>query len=134
MALEWGLIVPVVRRPKAAQLRDLARAIADLALAPAPRSFRPTRSGIHLHAHQLRSLWRRVWYADHRPSPAILAVGGLRKEPAVLTDAEGNDPFAVRSMQYFCLGFDHRLIDGADGGKFMLEFKKQLKLWSQEIG
>jgi pyruvate dehydrogenase E2 component (dihydrolipoamide acetyltransferase) len=51
-----------------------------------------------------------------------------------MTDAEGNDSIAIRSMQYFCLGFDHRLIDGADGGKFMLEFKKTLESWSQEIG
>ena len=70
----------------------------------------------------------------NQPESAILAVGGLRKEPAVLTDADGNDSIAIRSMQYFCLGFDHRLIDGADGGKFMLEFKKALENWDQEIG
>jgi len=70
----------------------------------------------------------------NQPESAILAVGGLRKEPAAMTDAEGNDSIAIRSMQYFCLGFDHRLIDGADGGKFMLEFKKTLESWSEEIG
>jgi pyruvate dehydrogenase E2 component (dihydrolipoamide acetyltransferase) len=69
----------------------------------------------------------------NQPESAILAVGGLRKEPAVLTDAQGNDTIAIRSMQYFCLGFDHRLIDGADGGKFMSEFKKTLETWNQEI-
>jgi len=52
----------------------------------------------------------------------------------VLTDAEGNDSIAIRSMQHFCLGFDHRTIDGADSGKFMSAFKKVLEGWDREIG
>jgi 2-oxoglutarate dehydrogenase E2 component (dihydrolipoamide succinyltransferase) len=52
----------------------------------------------------------------------------------VLTDAEGNDTIAIRSMQHFCLGFDHRLIDGADAGRFMSEFKKTLETWDKPIG
>ncbi|MGA9062692.1 MAG: 2-oxo acid dehydrogenase subunit E2 [Terracidiphilus sp.] len=63
----------------------------------------------------------------------VPAPGGLRNEPAVLTDAEGNDAIAIRSMQYLCLGFDHRLIDGA-AGKFMAEFKKALETWNQDLG
>jgi len=70
----------------------------------------------------------------NQPESAILAIGSLRKEPVVLTDTEGNDTIAIRSMQHFCLGFDHRLIDGADGGKFMAEFKKTLEGWDRAIG
>ena len=70
----------------------------------------------------------------NQPESAILAIGGLRKEPVVVTDEEGNDSIAIRSMQHFCLGFDHRTIDGADSGKFMLEFKKVLEGWDREIG
>ena len=70
----------------------------------------------------------------NQPESAILAIGALKKEPVVLTDAEGNDTIAIRSMQHFCLGFDHRLIDGADAGKFMSEFKSTLENWSREIG
>jgi 2-oxoglutarate dehydrogenase E2 component (dihydrolipoamide succinyltransferase) len=51
-----------------------------------------------------------------------------------MTDAEGNDTIAIRSMQSHCLGFDHRLIDGADAGKFMSAFKKTLDGWDREIG
>ncbi|MDR5725976.1 MAG: 2-oxo acid dehydrogenase subunit E2, partial [Terriglobia bacterium] len=69
----------------------------------------------------------------NQPESAILAIGGLRKEPVVLTDAEANDTIAIRSVQYYCLGFDHRLIDGADSGKFMTEFKKTLENWNREI-
>ena len=50
------------------------------------------------------------------------------------TEAEGNDTIAIRSMQHFCLGFDHRTIDGADAGKFMGEFKRALEEWDKEIG
>jgi len=69
----------------------------------------------------------------NQPEAAILAIGALKKEPVVLTDAEGNDTIAIRSMQYYCLGFDHRLIDGADAGKFMSEFKRSLETWEARI-
>ena len=62
-----------------------------------------------------------------------LAIGGLKKEPVVMTDAQGNDSIAIRWMQNFCLGFDHRTIDGADSGKFMSEFKKALETWERPI-
>ncbi len=52
----------------------------------------------------------------------------------MLTDAEGNDTIAIRSMQHFCLGFDHRIIDGADAGKFMADFKAYLENWAEDIG
>ena len=52
----------------------------------------------------------------------------------VLADSEGNDTIAIRWTQNFCLGFDHRTIDGADAGKFMAEFKKTLEGWSGDIG
>jgi pyruvate dehydrogenase E2 component (dihydrolipoamide acetyltransferase) len=62
-----------------------------------------------------------------------LCISGLRKEPVVLTDDEGNDTIAIRSMQHFTLGFDHRLIDGADACKFMLELKHGLEGWGAEV-
>ena len=52
----------------------------------------------------------------------------------MLTDAEGSDSIAIRSMQHFCLGFDHRLIDGAEAGKFMSEVKRTLEGWDKLIG
>jgi 2-oxoglutarate dehydrogenase E2 component (dihydrolipoamide succinyltransferase) len=69
----------------------------------------------------------------NQPESAILAIGGLRKEPAVLTDTEGNDTIAIRSTQFYFLGFDHRVIDGADSGKFMLEFKRVLESWDRVL-
>ena len=137
MALEWGLIVPVVQAGRGARaFWSLARAIADLAERARTKKLLPdevqggtftlTNSGVFGGEFGTPII--------NQPESAILAIGGLRKEPVVLTDAEGNDTIAIRSMQYFCLGFDHRTIDGADAGKFMSEFKRTLEGWDKPIG
>ncbi len=135
VALEWGLIVPVIKQAEAANFVSLARAINDLATRARSKKLMPeevqgstftlTNSGAFGGEFGTPII--------NQPESAILAIGGLRKEPVVLTDAEGNDTIAIRSMQTFCLGFDHRLIDGADAGKFMLEFKKVLETWDKPI-
>ena len=136
VALEWGLIVPVVKQAESASFLALARAINDLAARARSKKLLPeevqgstftlTNSGVFGGEFGTPII--------NQPESAILAIGGLRKEPVVLTDAEGNDTIAIRAMQTYCLGFDHRLIDGADAGKFMLEFKKSLETWDREIG
>jgi 2-oxoglutarate dehydrogenase E2 component (dihydrolipoamide succinyltransferase) len=136
VALDWGLIVPVIRHAEQRTFADLARSIADLALRARSKKLSPDEVGGSTFTLTNAGAFGGEYGMPiiNQPESAILAVGGLRKEPAAMTDAEGNDSIAIRSMQYFCLGFDHRLIDGADGGKFMLEFKKTLESWSQEIG
>jgi pyruvate dehydrogenase E2 component (dihydrolipoamide acetyltransferase) len=136
VALDWGLIVPVIRHAEQRSFTDLAHSIADLALRARSKKLSPDEVGGSTFTLTNAGAFGGEFGMPiiNQPESAILAVGGLRKEPAVLTDAEGNDSIAIRSMQYFCLGFDHRLIDGADGGKFMLEFKKTLEGWNQEIG
>jgi 2-oxoglutarate dehydrogenase E2 component (dihydrolipoamide succinyltransferase) len=136
VALEWGLIVPVVRGAEGLSFLELARAIADLAERSRTKKLLPeevqggtftlTNSGVFGGEFGTPII--------NQPESAILAIGGLRKEPVVLTDAEGNDTIAIRSMQHFCLGFDHRTIDGADTGKFMSEFKRALEGWEKKIG
>ena len=136
VALEWGLIVPVIKQAEERSFLGLARAVADLAERARGKKLKPeevsgstftlTNSGIFGEEFGTPII--------NQPDSAILAIGGLKKEAAVLTDAEGNDTIAIRWMQHFCLGFDHRTIDGADAGKFMAEFKKTLEGWSGEIG
>jgi pyruvate dehydrogenase E2 component (dihydrolipoyllysine-residue acetyltransferase) len=136
VALDWGLIVPVIRQAEQRSFADVARLIADLALRARHKKLSPDETGGSTFTLTNAGAFGGEFGLPilNQPESAILAVGGLRKEPAVLTDAEGNDTIAIRSMQYFCLGFDHRLIDGADGGKFMLEFKRVLETWNQDIG
>jgi 2-oxoglutarate dehydrogenase E2 component (dihydrolipoamide succinyltransferase) len=135
VALDWGLIVPVIRHAEQRSFADLAHSIADLALRARSKKLSPDEVGGSTFTLTNAGAFGGEFGMPiiNQPESAILAVGGLRKEPAVLTDADGNDSIAIRSMQYFCLGFDHRLIDGADGGKFMLEFKKTLENWNQNL-
>ena len=135
VALEWGLIVPVVRQAEGMSFLSLARTIADLAARARSKKLLPdevlggtftlTNSGVFGGEFGTPII--------NQPESAILAIGGLRKEPVVLTDAEGNDTIAISSMQHFCLGFDHRTIDGADAGKFMFEFQRALETWDKPI-
>ena len=54
------------------------------------------------------------------------------KEPTVVTDDNGSDAIAIRSVIRLTLGFDHRIIDGADAGRFMAELKKYLENWNED--
>ncbi len=104
--------------------------------APAARSSRPTRSPAApspspTPASSASSSARPI---INQPQAAILGIGGLNKEPEVITDKDGNDSIAIRSIQRFTLGFDHRIVDGADAGKFMSDFKAYLENWSEDIG
>jgi pyruvate dehydrogenase E2 component (dihydrolipoamide acetyltransferase) len=136
VALEWGLIVPVVKRAETLSFVELARSMADLAERARSKKLKPeeatgstftlTNSGVFGGEFGTPII--------NQPESAILAIGGLKKEPVVITDAEGSDAIAIRAMQSYCLGFDHRLIDGADGGKFMSMFKRVLEGWDREIG
>jgi 2-oxoglutarate dehydrogenase E2 component (dihydrolipoamide succinyltransferase) len=136
VALEWGLIVPVIKQTEERNFLGIARAIVDIAarargkkLAPDEVSggtFTLTNSGIFGEQFGLPII--------NQPQAAILGIGGLNKEAEILTDADGNDSIAIRSIQHFSLGFDHRIVDGADAGKFMSDFKAYLENWTEEIG
>jgi 2-oxoglutarate dehydrogenase E2 component (dihydrolipoamide succinyltransferase) len=136
VALEWGLIVPVVKQAEGRGFADLAQAIADLAARARTKKLLPDEASGSTFTLTNSGIFGEEFGTPiiNQPESAILAIGGLRKEPAVVTDAEGNDSIAIRSVQYFCLGFDHRTIDGADAGKFMGEFKRTLEGWDREIG
>jgi pyruvate dehydrogenase E2 component (dihydrolipoamide acetyltransferase) len=136
VALEWGLIVPVIKQAEEKSFLGIARAVVDLAdrarskkLAPddvAGGTFTLTNSGIFGEQFGMPII--------AQPQSAILGIGGLSKEAVVLTDKDGQDTIAIRSIQHFTLGFDHRIIDGADAGKFMSDFKAYLENWSEDIG
>ena len=136
VALDWGLIVPVIKQAEEKSFLGVARAIVDLAnrartkkLAPdevAGGTFTLTNSGIFGEQFGTPII--------AQPQSAILGIGGLNKEAEVLTDKDGNDSIAIRSIQRFTLGFDHRTIDGSDAGKFMSDFKAYLENWSEDIG
>ena len=136
VALEWGLIVPVVRQAELLNFAALARTIADLAGRARSKKLSPDEVGGSTFTLTNSGVFGDEFSTPiiNQPESAILCISGLKKEPVVLTDAEGDDTIAIRSMQHFTLGFDHRLIDGADACRFMLELKRVLESWDQEIG
>jgi 2-oxoglutarate dehydrogenase E2 component (dihydrolipoamide succinyltransferase) len=136
VALEWGLIVPVIKQSEEKNFLGIARAIADVAERARGKklaadevsggTFTLTNSGIFGEQFGTPII--------NQPQAAILGIGGLNKEAEVLTDKDGNDSIAIRSIQRFTLGFDHRIVDGADAGKFMSDFKAYLENWPEDIG
>jgi 2-oxoglutarate dehydrogenase E2 component (dihydrolipoamide succinyltransferase) len=135
VALEWGLIVPTVREAEKRNFVNIARTINDLATRARMKKLSPDEVGGSTFTLTNSGVFGDEFGTPiiNQPESAILAIGALKKEPVVLTDAEGNDTIAIRSTQHFCLGFDHRLIDGADGGKFMSEFKRTLETWDRAL-
>jgi 2-oxoglutarate dehydrogenase E2 component (dihydrolipoamide succinyltransferase) len=135
VALDWGLIVPVVTAAEQRDFGGLAAAIADLAERARTKKLKPeeatgstitlTNSGVFGDEFSTPII--------NQPESAILCISGIRKEPVVLTDADGTDTIAIHAIQHFSLGFDHRIIDGADACRFMAEFKKTLENWNRAI-
>ena len=136
VALEWGLIVPVVKQAETLSFVALARSMADLAERARSKKLKPEEASGSTFTLTNSGVFGGEFGTPiiNQPESAILAIGGLKKEAVVMSDADGNDAIAIRGMQSYCLGFDHRLIDGADGGKFMSTFKRVLETWDREIG
>jgi pyruvate dehydrogenase E2 component (dihydrolipoamide acetyltransferase) len=136
VALDWGLIVPVIKQAEEKSFLGIARSIADLAERARAKKLKPDEVGSGTITITNPGIFGEQFGTPiiNQPESAILGVGGLFKEPTVLTDKDGNDSIAIRSVIRLTLGFDHRIIDGADAGKFMAEVKKYLENWSEEIG
>ncbi|MFL6428017.1 MAG: 2-oxoglutarate dehydrogenase, E2 component, dihydrolipoamide succinyltransferase [Acidobacteriaceae bacterium] len=136
VALDWGLIVPVIKQAEDKSFLGIARSIADLAERARAKKLKPDEVGSGTITITNPGIFGEQFGTPiiNQPESAILGVGGLFKEAAVLTDKDGNDSIAIRSIIRLTLGFDHRIIDGADAGKFMAELKKYLENWSEEIG
>jgi pyruvate dehydrogenase E2 component (dihydrolipoamide acetyltransferase) len=136
VALDWGLIVPVIKQAEEKNFLGIARAIADLAERARGKKLKPDEVASGTFTITNPGIFGEQFGTPiiNQPESAILGVGGLFKEPAVVTGEDGSDSIAIRHFLHLTLGFDHRIIDGADAGKFMAEMKKYLENWSEDIG
>jgi pyruvate dehydrogenase E2 component (dihydrolipoamide acetyltransferase) len=136
VALDWGLIVPVIRQAEDKSFLGIARAIVDLAERARAKKLKPEEVASGTFTITNPGIFGEQFGTPviNQPESAILGVGGLFKEPTVVTDENGSDSIAIRSIIRLTLGFDHRIIDGADAGRFMAELKKYLENWSEDIG
>jgi pyruvate dehydrogenase E2 component (dihydrolipoamide acetyltransferase) len=130
VALENGLIVPVIRNADEKNVVGLQRSIADLASRARSRQLRPDEVQAGTFSITNFGSFGSVFATPviNQPQVAILGVGTVEKVPVVLDDA-----IAIRSVCYLALTFDHRLIDGALGDQFTQKVKSILENWSEEV-
>ena len=130
VALDWGLIVPVLKNAEEKNFLGLARGMNDLAERARAKKLKPeevqegtfsiTNPGVYGGLMGLPVI--------NQPNVAILGIGAIQKRPMVIDDAIG-----VRSMVYLTLSYDHRVVDGAVAHQFVGKVKAYLEGWSEEI-
>ena len=135
---ERGLLAPVIKNAQEMSLADVSRSINDLAartrsatigadeLSGSTFTVTNTGSGGALFDTPVLNM----------PETAIMGVGTIVKRPVVVKDELGNDSIAIRSMVYLSLSYDHRLVDGADASRFLMDVKRRLEeaAFESELG
>jgi len=136
VALDWGLIVPVLKNADELNFLGLQRGISDLGERARSKKLKPEEVEGSTFTITNPGQFGAVFGLPiiNQPNSAIMGVGGITKAPVVVTDDSGNDSIAIRSLVHLTLGYDHRIIDGAVADQFMAEVKKALENWSEEIG
>jgi len=129
VALDWGLIVPVIKRADTLSLSGLALAANDLADRARQKKLMPDEVTGGTFTITNPGVFGGLFGTPiiNQPQVAILCVGAIEKRPKVFTSPEGDDYIAIRSMAYFALTYDHRIIDGADGERFLAALKQYLE-------
>jgi 2-oxoglutarate dehydrogenase E2 component (dihydrolipoamide succinyltransferase) len=128
-----GLIVPVVKNAETLNLLGTAKAIADVASRARNKQLTPddvvggtftiTNPGGYGTFHGTPVI--------SQPQSAILGTYAIVKRPWVITDENGTDAIAIRSMMNLTLTYDHRLIDGALAGRFLRDLRERLENWGE---
>jgi len=136
VALDWGLIVPVLKNAGDLNFLGLQRGITDLGERARTKKLKPEDVEGSTFTITNPGQFGAVFGLPiiNQPNSAIMGVGGIMKQPMVITDKDGNDSIAIRSVVHLTLGYDHRLIDGAVADQFMAQVKKNLETWSEEVG
>lgn len=130
VALDWGLIVPVIRNADEKSLLGLQRAVNDLAVRARSKSLKPDEI-----SHGTFSISNYGSYnsllatpAINQPQVAILGTGAVTKTPVVI-----NDAIAIRSISYLTLSFDHRVLDGAIADSFLEHVREIIENWNAPV-
>ena len=136
VALDWGLIVPVLKNADELNFLGLQRGITDLGERARSKKLMPQDVEGSTFTITNPGQFGAVFGLPiiNQPNSAIMGVGGISKQPMVVTDRDGNDSIAIRSVVHLTLGYDHRLIDGAVADQFMALVKKTLENWSEDVG
>jgi 2-oxoglutarate dehydrogenase E2 component (dihydrolipoamide succinyltransferase) len=124
-----GLLVPVIRNADQLSLVGLAKTANDLAERARNKKLKPEETGGGTFTVTNPGVFGSLFGTPiiNQPQVAILGIGTIEKRPIVVTDEDGNDAIVIKTMSYLSITYDHRLVDGADADRFMLDIKKVLE-------
>ena len=127
--LGHGLIVPVIKKADQLSLVGLAKTANDLADRARTKKLKPEEASGGTFTITNPGVFGSLFGTPviNQPQVAILGVGAIEKRPIVITDEDGNDNLAIKTMCYLAITYDHRLVDGADADRFMLEVKRTIE-------
>jgi 2-oxoglutarate dehydrogenase E2 component (dihydrolipoamide succinyltransferase) len=129
VALDWGLIVPVLKNADELTVFGIAKKLADLA--DRARAKRLSPDEVQQGTFTITNPGTFGSYIGtpiiSQPQVAILGVGTIEKRPKVITLEDGQDVIAIRTMGMLSMSYDHRVVDGADGDRFLADVKKHLE-------
>ncbi len=133
VALDWGLIVPVIKNADDLSLTGLTRNLNDLANRARSKKLQPNEVQGATFTITNPGVFGSLMGTPIIPVPTsgIMGVGAIEKRPKVITGPDGEDTIAVRTCSYFSNSFDHRIVDGADADKFMAYVKKSLETFPE---
>jgi len=129
VALDWGLIVPVLKNAETLSLAELATTANDLADRARTKKLKPDEVQGGTFTITNPGVFGGLFGTPiiNQPQVAILCVGTIEKRAKVLTSPDGDDYIAIRQMAYFALTYDHRVVDGSDAEKFLAYLKGYLE-------
>jgi 2-oxoglutarate dehydrogenase E2 component (dihydrolipoamide succinyltransferase) len=133
VALEWGLIVPVIKHADELSLVGITRQLNDLANRARAKRLKPEEVEQGTFTITNPGVFGSLMGTPiiNQPQVAIMGIGAIEKRPKVITGSDGEDTIAIRTCAYFSLSFDHRLIDGAVADEFLAFVKKQLETFPE---
>jgi pyruvate dehydrogenase E2 component (dihydrolipoamide acetyltransferase) len=129
VALDWGLIVPVIKKADELSLLGVVKTMHDLADRARAKKLKPDEVQHGTFTVTNPGVFGSYIGAPIIPPPqvAILGVGAIEKRPKVVAAADGSDSIAIRTMGMLTMSYDHRVVDGADADKFLADVKKMLQ-------
>jgi 2-oxoglutarate dehydrogenase E2 component (dihydrolipoamide succinyltransferase) len=129
VALDWGLIVPVIKNADTLSLSEIATKANDLADRARAKRLNPDEVQGGTFTITNPGVFGGLFGTPiiNQPQVAILCVGTIEKRAKVVTSADGDDSIAIRTMAYFALTYDHRIVDGADAERFLAYLKDYLE-------
>lgn len=133
VALDWGLIVPVIKHADDLSISGITRALNDLAARARSKKLSPDEVQEGTFTITNPGVFGSLMGTPiiNQPQVAILGVGAIEKRPKILTGADGEDVIAIRTCAYFSISFDHRIIDGAIADQFMAFLKKTIETFPE---